>query len=544
MKSNMVHSFSLVPQANIPRSKFKQVENHKTAFDFDKLIPQCVFEVLPGDTYKVRGTGFGRLATPLHPIMDNMYLDTFWFFVPYRIIWDNWKKFCGEQETPGDSIDYTIPEANAPATTGFNENSLMDYMGLPTKIPDYGFSDLPIRAYWKIFNEWFRDQNLVDDVTILTGDTTPVYGASHAVGTRAKRHDYFTSCLPWPQKAPDGAVDLPLGTTAPVLGIAAITPTTAASSGGNYETGASSSVSMTGWRIEGYGSAEDAGESHLFVEEDANNTGYPGIYADLSNATAATINQLRQAFQIQKLQERDARGGTRYIEILRSHFGIVNAGGDARLQRPEYLGGSVDSMDIHTVPQTSETGTTAQGTLTAFGTVQVNTGFTRSFTEHGVVMMIVNGRADLTYSQGLDRMWSRSTRYDFYWPALAQIGEQEVYTKEMYCQDPTTDTGSTGTPDNDKIFGYIGRYDEYRYGMSKISSVFRPNATTSLESWHLSQEFTSLPTLNSTFIESNTPVDRAIAVASEPHLIFDFFLEKTAIRPMPLYGVPGNIDHF
>lgn len=536
----MVHSFSYLPSTNIPRSKFRQVSTHKTAFDVDKLIPVFLQEVIPGDTFKIKATGFGRLATPIYPLMDNLYLDTFWFFVPHRLVWSNWKRFCGEQDDPGDSIDYTVPVCAATATTGYSEQSLFDYFGLPTKVPDYEHSALPLRGYNLIFNTWFRHEDIRSAKSVSTGDG-PDNVVNYPVATRAKRYDYFTSCLPWPQKAPDGTVDLPLGTTAPVIGIAKVNGNFTLSSVSGTETGGTTPTYTYASYIN---NTTGSGDHEYYAEGTAATSGEPMIYADLTNATAATINQLRQAFQIQRLMERDARGGTRYIEILRSHFGIINAGGDARLQRPEYLGGSQDSIHVQSIPQTSESGTTPLGTLSAMGTVQLQTGFTRSFTEHGYVMCIANLRADITYSQGLDRHWTRQTRYDFYWPALSHIGEQAVPTIELYCQNPTTDTGSTGTPDNEKVFGYIGRYDEYRFAMSKITSVFRPNATSSLEAWHLSQEFTSLPTLNTSFIECATPLDRAIAVASEPHLILDMYVVNEAIRPMPMFGVPGMMDHF
>lgn len=529
--SVMNHSFSQVPRADIPRSRFDRSHGYKTTFNPGFLVPVYLDEALPGDTFNMSMTSFSRLATPLHPVMDNMYLDSFFFAVPIRLLWDNWQRFNGEQTDPGDSTDYLVPTMTSPAVTGYSIGSLEDVMGLPTGIPDLEHSALFHRAYNLIYNEWFRDENLQDSAVINRGDG-PDSIADYPVRRRGKRHDYFTSALPWPQKGP--AVPLPLAGDAPVFGIGKVTQTFVNAGVTVYETAGAAST--------GYANAsriDPSGPNFEFmVEEDPNNTGYPGIYADLSQVSAATINQLRQAFQIQRLYERDARGGTRYIEILKSHFGVTSP--DARLQRPEYLGGGSAPVNISPIAQTSSTDvTTPQGNLAAIGTVtQHGHGFTKSFTEHCIIIGMVSARADLNYQQGLNRMWSRQTRWDFYWPALAHIGEQAIKNKEIYAQ------GSVDPVADEAVFGYQERWAEYRYKPSQISGQFRSTYSSSLDTWHLAQEFTSLPVLNDTFIQENPPISRVIAVPSQPAFLFDAYFKLNCARPMPMYSVPGLIDHF
>lgn len=526
MKST-THNFAQVPRADIPRSKLDRSHGLKTTFNAGYLVPVFIDEALPGDTFSVKLTAFSRLATPIFPIMDNMRMTTFFFDVPLRLLWENWERFNGAQDNPGDSTDYLIPQMSPPSG-GYTSQSLGDYLGLPVGVEGFAHSALPMRAYNLIWNEWFRDENLQDRVPFTRGDG-PDAPADYELLRRGKRHDYITSALPWPQKGE--SVELPLGDRAPVIGLGKVTSTFTSSNTAVHETGGLSTTVYAGSQ-----SISGTGEGIYHVEQDPDNPGYPGIYASLAEATASTVNQLRQAFQIQRLLERDARGGTRYTEIVRSHFGVTSP--DARLQRPEYLGGGTSPVNINPVAQTSgsDAATSPQGNLAGIGTAVLRRhGFTKSFTEHSIVIGLACVSADLTYQQGLARMWSRKTRFDFYWPALSNIGEQAILNKEIYCD---------GSEADEQVWGYQERYGEYRYKPSQITGRMRSQDPASLDAWHLAQDFGSLPALNGQFIEENPPLDRCIAVTDEPHFIYDSYVQFNCARPMPTYGVPGLIDHF
>lgn len=548
-KGNRNHLFSMIPSTNIQRSVFDRSHGYKTTLDAGSLVPFFVDEVLPGDTFNLSVSMLARLATPIVPFMDNVWIDTQFFFVPNRLVWDHWEEFNGASKKGIQETKYQIPQWQG---TNVPSGTIWDYFGLPTNVPKtLSVSILPMRAYFLIYDEWYRDENLVQELNFAHGDEFDPNGALYFPVRRCKRHDYFTSALPWPQKGP--GVEINIGGTAPVSFSSTTFPFQVSNVNGISYSGATGGAAA-GTVLEptvfvknrsvdpvsvtvGFSDTFWSGNTGSGSRDSKLNLLLPGLSAtaDLSTATPISINDLRQAFQVQRLYERDARGGTRYTEILRSHFNVISP--DARLQRPEYLGGSSTRVDISQVAQTSSSDkTTPQGNLAAFGIAGDRFhGFTKSFVEHGYIIGIVSIRADLTYQQGINRMWSRKNRFDFYWPSLAHLGEQAILNKEIYAQ---------GTADDDKVFGYQERYAEYRYKPSQITGKLRSTDPQSLDVWHLAQKFESLPTLNQTFIEENPPINRVIAVQDEPQFILDCYFKLKTARPMPVYGTPGLIDHF
>lgn len=563
--------FSAIPRAQIQRSVFNRSHDYKTTFDSGYLVPFYVDEVLPGDSFKLNCSLFCRLATPIVPFMDNLYLETFFFFVPNRLVWKHWENFMGQQDNPGDSTDYLIPQTVA-GNTGFAVGSVADYFGIPTSVKGLSVSSLPFRAYQLIYNEWFRDENLQERVGAWApaashkddpvGDWNDTDSTGLTLLRRNKYHDYFTSALPWPQKG--DAVDVNFGvggaiswstdtfdvsssrvnnqvvkaTVANPRKLAFISPNAVLQQEAGINRfnvtvpSAGSNLSLTGF---GEVSFETASAGSSVPSVNPTSVDLPYLQFVGQQGAGLTINDLRQAFQVQKLLERDARGGTRYTEILRSHFGVVSP--DARLQRPEYLGGSSTRILMNSVAQTAATNdVTPQANLSAFGLFGDSFhGFSKSFVEHGYIIGLVNVRADLSYQQGVNRMWSRKSRLDFYFPVLAHLGEQAILNKEIYAQ---------GNAADDKVFGYQERFAEYRYSPSVITGKMRSTDPQTLDIWHLAQKFDSLPTLSSQFIQDNPPVSRVVAVQSEPQFILDAWFDLKCIRPMPVYSVPGLVDHF
>lgn len=545
------HRFSDAPAMYMKRTKFDRSHVYKTTFDSGKLIPVFVDEVLPGDTTRMSVNYFARLATPIKPIMDNIYLDWFFFFVPNRLVWEHWQNFCFEQEDPDDSTDYVIPTISSSSS---EENSLIgslwDYFGLPINTTNNisGISALPFRGVYLIWNEWFRDENLQQSVKIIKTDENNVIDhtrlsdqpswllgadgvpiAGYACPPRGKRHDYFTSALPWTQKGP--GVNVSLTGNAPVVGDGqrlGFSP-----DGAGNAVGYLSMTGNVGAMLRNANGSEWDGSQVAFVTSDGQKS---GLLADLSDVSAITINGLRTAFQMQKFYERLARGGSRYTEVLRSFFGVVSP--DARLQRPEFLGSFTKMINVNPIAQTSATDNTSpQGNLSAYGVTAAKFhGFTKSFVEHGYVFGFVCARADLTYQQGINKMWLRSTVYDFYWPTFAHLGEQAIELREIYAQGTEADT---------TVFGYQERYAEYRYKPSQITGKFRSSvANGSLDMWHLSQFFSNAPALSEEFIIENPPINRIIAVTDEPEFLLDIGFHYTTVRPMPMFGTPGLVDHF
>lgn len=573
MNRNSNSRFAQAPQVDIQRSTFDRSSGHKTTFNAGKLVPIYVDEVLPGDTFEMKTSAIIRGSTPIFPVMDNANLDIYFFFVPNRLVWDHWKEFNGENTTSKweQTVEYSIPQMAPPLSTGtipspgWEKGTLADYMGIPTNVgpgasqtnPEYTVNHLPFRAYCLIWNEWFRDQNLQDPVLIDKGDSQTngrhliPEGNSITFENQAalqganllpvnKYFDYFTGALPEPQKGPD--VLLPLGNTAPIITNQmpnSIEPKYGVTfkSDKFTEVGKTHalSISVTG---EKYG--QMVADNKAITTLEATRAVPNNLIADLGNATAATINELRLAFQLQKLYERDARGGTRYIEIIKSHFGVTSP--DARLQRPEYLGGERIPINIDQVIQTSGTmeGTTPQGNTGAYSlTGNQGSYFKHSFVEHGYVLGLACVRTEHTYQQGLEKIWNRKNRFDFYWPALANIGEQAILNKEIYLQEIKSM--------NEEAFGYQEAWAEYRYKPSRVSSAFRSNITSgSLDAWHYADYYEALPVLSAEWIqETYKNVDRTLAVQStlEDQYIADFWFKCKCTRPMPIYSIPGLIDH-
>ena len=526
MKRPNQFTFAKFPSVGMQRSAFDMPFTYKTTLDAGFLVP-CFqpIEILPGDTLNLRLTSFSRLATLITPYMDNLFMDYFFFFVPNRLVWDDWEEFiCADVNGPTG----TVPQVQTGAGGSFAVGSLADYFGLPTGVNNLSVSALPFRCYNLIFNEWFKREDLVTDAVINTGSSDESWSdGDYVLRRRCKRPDYFVSANLWPQKGP--GVELPIGDSVPIVADGAFTLQNAAGTESRTLRGSDGQYAY-------FDSALASSETNLKYKS--------GLKADLSQATAATINSLRQAFQIQRLFERDALAGNgRYVEVLRSHFNVVSP--DARLQRPEYLGGGHIPINVHTVVQNSSTDATSpQGNLAGFGVgAASDVGFTKSFVEHGYVIGLMCVRGEQTYQYGIDRQWSRKGRFDFYWPVLAHLGEQTILNKEIYAQGDSV-VDSDGNVVDDLPFAYQERWAELRYGASKITGKLRSAASGSLDVWHLAQKWTSLPVLGETFVQEDPPVARVIAVQNEPQFIYDSVIRARFVRPLPMYSVPGLVDHF
>lgn len=530
---------SIVQDARVPRSRFLGQWSRKMAFNAAQVVPFLVEEILPGDHMTYDVTAYIRMATPLFPMFDNQRIDTFFFFCPSRILWSNWPRFMGQQDSVGASIDYAVPYINFVAGDAqLAAGTLADHMGIPTNgqltaANAIQVNALPFRAYALIHNTWFRDENVGGAMTFSSGDGPDAVTTS-IIFNRAKAHDYFTSCLPWPQKFTSPV--LPLSGTAPVIGLGWDDFTVHA---GPVAGIAEANNATTTYQRAKVSNSGLAGPIYARMQDTGGFVNYPEIYADLSLATGVTINQLRQSWLIQELLERDARGGTRYVELIRSHFGVTNP--DFRLQRPEYIGGGQSPLTLTPIAQTAPTAGVPLGALGAAGTATGQHRASYAATEHGYILGLINVRSELSYQQGLHRMWTRSTRYDFYWPSLAALGEQAVLRRELYC---------TGVDSEDNtVFGYQERWHEYRTRVSEVTGIFRSYYAGTLDAWHLAQRFTAAPTLNQTFVTDAPPMDRILAAgsaaASPPQqYLADILINRTAVRPMPVFGTPAAIGRF
>lgn len=548
MNRNVESHFAQLPHADIRRSQFDRSSSVKTSFNVGDVIPFYVDEVLPGDTFKIKTSKVVRLQTLITPMMDNLYLDTYFFFVPNRLVWSHWKEFNGENTQSAwlPTTEYEVPQITAPATDGWSIGTIADYLGIPTGVPDLSVNALPFRAYALVMNEWFRDENLTDPLVVplddatVAGVNTGAYVTDVAKGglpfVAAKYHDYFTSCLPAPQKGPDVVIPGGTGMSVPVIPQADKVP-----SGLITMPYTATFLNETPDRSTTGIFFNDSGSQTNGVSAGSSENALPvidNLWAVGDGVATATINQLRLAFQIQKLYEKDARGGTRYTEILRSHFGVTSP--DSRLQRPEYLGGNRIPIRINQIVQQSATqeGSTPQGNPVGLSLTSDNhSDFTKSFTEHGFILGLMVARYDHTYQQGLDRMFSRKSRFDYYWPVFANIGEQAVLNKEIYAQ---------GTDEDDEVFGYQEAWADYRYKPNRVCGEMRSQAPQSLDVWHLGDDYSKLPSLSDEWIrEDKTNVDRVLAVQSSVsnQLFADIYVQNRCTRPMPMYSIPGLIDH-
>lgn len=518
-----------IENAQIPRSKFTGAWTRKTTFDAGYLVPFLVNEILPGDSMRYEATAYIRMSTPLFPIFDEQRVDTFFFFVPNRLLWTNWARFMGEQDNPADSIAFTVPRNTSP-NGGYALGTVHDHMGLPTVgsgIPGgsgYTHQSLPLRAYNLIYNQWFRDQNVINSAAIFMGDTGGSV-SDYPLQRRAKSHDYFTSALPWAQKFT--APNVPLAGQAPITGFGVILPSaTTAGPVTVQETDPSPIIYASYFN--------PVGPGFTAIKETA---GVPQIYANLAAATGVAINTFRQAFMIQALLERDARGGTRYTEKIRAHFGVVNP--DFRLQRPEYIGGGQTQLQITPIAQTAPTAGVPLGALGGTGTAAGQHTASYAATEHGWIIGLINIKSELSYQYGVHKMWDRLTQYDYYFPAFAGLGEQAILVRELY---------ATGTVPNDtNVFGFQERWHEYRTQYSEVTGKFRGYAVGTLDAWHLAQRFTAAPTLSKTFLEDTPPMDRVLAAgaaAANQQYLADILIRRTAVRPIPMFGTPALIGRF